>query len=425
MLRKTIYCAILGATSVASANGFYINEHDAKSTGRAGAVVATTSDPSSIVFNPGGIPLAEGTNVMIGGSLYTVKGSYTDTDNVQTKTDTDPTVVPHVYVTSRINELFAAGIGFHLPYGSSISWPDGHAQRDTIQDQSLRTFFITPSVGLNLNKYVPGLSFGGGVDLVPATVKLERVIIFGDTEGSATLGGDAFGVGGRLGVQYRPEAVPQLGLGLSWRSQVNLDFDGDGDFDIEAPFRGSLPPDGPISTSIKLPQQVGFGVSFNPIPELQIEGNAIWIDWSKFKELRIELPGGSETVAVQNYEDQVTLRFGAEYTFPKYGAAVRLGYLYDPTPIPTSTATAQLPDADRHDFTVGGSYNFGDYGVHLGLLYVIPSKQTTDDTPNAPVFKAEYEVTAFVASLSLSGTFGGPYHSSPPPASNEPALARR
>jgi hypothetical protein len=129
-----------------------------------------------------------------------------------------------------------------------------------------------------------------------------------------------------------------------WRSQVNLDYKGKGDFDIDPAFRSQLPPDGDITTSISLPQTFAGGVAFNATPELQLEVNAMWIDWSKFNELRIALPGGAETVSPQDYEDTVTLRVGAEYALPKQKAAVRAGYVYDPTPIPSTTVSATLPD---------------------------------------------------------------------------------
>lgn len=410
MLRTSLFAALgLGALAAgASANGFYINEHDAKITGRAGASTASDDDASSVIFSPGGIAIGTGTRVSLTASLIAAKGSYFDASNMDQRTDTDssPAVIPSIFATSRINDLLAVGIGFHLPFGLALSWPDNHAQADQIQDLALRTYFVTPSVGLNLNSYVPGLSVGGGVDLVPSTVQLERAILFGDTRGNAKLGGTAFGVGGRLGVQYHPAALKQLRLGAMWRSQVNLDFKGTGDFDIDPAFRGQLPPDGDISLKIRLPQMIGGGVAYNATPELQLEADVMWMNWSKFDELRIVLPGGVETVSPQNYEDTVTLRVGAEYAMPRLKAALRAGYIYDPTPIPNTTVSALLPDADRHVLTAGGTYTLGSYDLGLGLLWILPVSQTTSDADYMPQFKGKYEVTAFVASLTVGGKFG-------------------
>jgi long-chain fatty acid transport protein len=416
MIRKILFSALgLGALAAnAHANAFNINEHDARVTGRGGATAATNTTPSSIVFNPGGIAVAEGTNILVGSSLYIASGSYTPEGGQKTSTDSSPSVVPSLYLTSRVHDMVAVGIGLHLPFGLAVSWPDNHAQADVIQDQSLRTYFITPSVGINLNKQVPGLSIGGGLDIVPATVQLEQAVIFGDTRGQAVLGGDALGIGGRVGVMYHPEALKQLKLGVMWRSDVKLDFSGKGDFDIAHPYRGQLPPDGDIAVSITLPQSVWGGAAFSATPELELEYNAVWINWRKFDELRIELPGDAVTVSPQDYRNTVSHRVGVEYKFPAQQAAVRAGFIYDPTPIPGTTLTARLPDINRKNITLGGSKWFGDsYGAHVGLLWVTPGERdTADDDPYEPQFKARYGVQAFVVSAMFSGTFGAPAQSS-------------
>lgn len=435
LLRTSLFTALgLGAlTSIAGANAFNINEHDARVTGRGGASAATNTTASSVIFNPGGIPVSEGTQVAIAGSLYIAEGSYQPlTGGPKTETDSSPSIVPAFYITSRLHEMFAVGLGFHLPFGLALSWPEDHAQTEVLQDQELRTYFITPSVGINLNKQVPGLSIGGGVDLVPATIVLERGIVFGDARGTAELGGDAFGVGGRAGVMYRPGALPELKLGLMYRSKVTLDFEGTGDFDIDPAFRPALPPDGDIKASITLPQSVWTGIAYSPIPNLEVELNWVWMNWAQTwdnDQLRIELPGTTaagtpnETVSAQKYNNTNTFRLGLEYGGLASGkAAIRAGFIYDPTPIAAETQTAQLPDIDRKNITLGGSYDFGSVAAHLGFLWVTPGERNTAEEPYMPVFKGEYGVTAFVTSLSVSGTFGG---STPPPPDEPPATVTR
>jgi long-chain fatty acid transport protein len=191
-----------------------------------------------------------------------------------------------------------------------------------------------------------------------------------------------------------------------YRTDVHLDFSGKGDFDIEDPYRSQLPPDGDISTSITLPQQIWGGVAYSPIPALELELDAVWINWSKFEELRIHLPGGIDTVAPQNYRNTTTVRLGAEYKLEQQQLALRAGFIYDPTPIPTTSQTAQLPDVNRKNVTLGASKYFGNYGAHLGLLWVTPGSRETSDEMYMPVYKGKYEVQAFVAALSLSGHIG-------------------
>ena len=404
-----------GMGGVASANAFFIDEHDARATGRGDAATASDTGPSSIFYNPGGVAVGEGTNISIGGSYIVAGGSFTQMgSSIKTDTDSGAAVLPQLYVTHRFNDLISAGIGFYTPFGLTISWPDSSPQNDVLKKETLATFFISPVVGLNLNKFVPGLSIGGGVDIVPATVELEQYIFFGDpstggAQGTAHLGGTAVGIGGRIGVMYKPAFVPRLSLGVMYRSQVTENFTGTGDFDIAAPFRSQLPPDGNVATTVKLPQQVSGGISYRPIDPLELEVDVSWMNWASFSELVISVPkaggGMQNTGGPEDYSNETTLRVGAEYSMPSIETAVRVGYIYDPTPIPAQHLTAQLPDANRNDITAGASHQFGDYNVNLGLLYVIPVKRDTAADAGAPIYKGTYEINAFVASLSLGGRF--------------------
>ena len=416
-MRILVSTFLLGATAtVAHANAFVLNDHGARATGRADAVIATDFDGSAIVHNVAGIAAKDGINVYLGASLifpnasFTCEGQTCPAGSVGEKTDTESpmAITPQVFVTARVHDLVAVGVGFHTPFGSRIVWPETAPTTDELLEQSLRTYFITPSVALNLEKYVPGLLIGAGVDLVPATVELKQHIFFGSERGLATLGGNGFGIGGRLGVQYRPKAVQQLSVGASWRSPVKIDFDGKGDFDIAEPYRGSLPPDGDISTSITLPMSIGVGAAFRPIPNLETELNAVWMQWSSFDELVIELPDGSSSVSERGYKDAITIRFGIEYALPKYKLDLRAGYMYDPTPIPSDRLVSALPDINRHDIALGASYHITPaYRVDVGGLWVLPGSRETSDMPGEPYYKGTYDVTAFVASLTLSGRFGG------------------
>jgi len=402
---------LCGLAATAVANGFNVNEFDGKATGRGDAEAATDTDASSIYFNVGGLPVASGTQVMIGGSLIAPSASFTDaTTGTKTDSTTSPQVIPGVFISSKLNKLVAVGVGFYTPFGLALSWPAGAQTNDVVSSEALRAYFITPSVGLDLDSYVPGLSVGAGVDLVPATVELHQDIYFGTDRGNASLGGSAFGVGARVGAMYRPAKLRQLSIGAMWRSEVKEDFTGTGDFNAPPPYRSTLPPDGDIKTSVTLPQSVTFGASYQPTSAFDIEADLVWMGWSTFKSLDIMMPTATGDMTIsssaENYKDTWTVRAGAEYKFEKQGAAVRAGFIYDPTPVPASTLTVQLPDVDRYDVTVGGSMRFSNYDIHLGLLWVLPTKRTTGADLNMPEYKGTFDIQAFVASLSLAGRFG-------------------
>jgi long-chain fatty acid transport protein len=393
---------------VASANGFVLNDFSAKATGRGDATIATSADGTSIVYNVAGLAAQRGTNFYIGGSIIKASATFVDaTDGGRTDTDSPVGITPSIHVTTRLMDKVVVGVGVHTPFGSKLVWPASSPSADEIREQQLRALFITPSFGIDLNKQIPGLQLGAGLDLVPADVTLKQDIFFGEARGNVTLGGNAFGIGGRVGAMYHPPSAPAWSFGATWKSEVKLDFEGDGDFDAVAPYRTSLPPDGPIKTSLTLPQSVGVGVAVRPSDRFEFETNAVWMGWSSVDKLVIDLPAGAQTISPRNYEDKVSIRIGGEYKLVPNKFDIRLGYMYDPTPIPTTALTATLPDINRHDLTAGFSYHMGPYDIDFGFLWVTPGERGTSDVPNTPQYKGTYELEVFLGNVSFSGRFGG------------------
>jgi long-chain fatty acid transport protein len=402
----------LGAT--AHANGFLLNEFDARQVGRGNAAAASDDEPSSIYYNVGGLAAGDGTQFQIGGSLVAPFVTFNQTGGPSVDSNTSPQVLPSVFVTHRITDFFSAGVGFYTPFGSALTWPDDAPTLDEVHTISLRTYFITPAIGFNLGAVIPGLTIGAGADLVPATFEITKDINFGSDHGTTDLGATAFGVGARVGAMYRVAALPQLSFGAMWRSSVKLDFSGTGNFDAPAPYRSSLPPDGPISSSIKLPQQWTVGAAYKPLDQLQIEANLVWTDWSIFQNFDITVPAnassGTQTLATpEDYTNTFTVRAGVEYWLPDVGLGLRAGYIYDPTPVPTQSLTQQLPDKNRNDVTIGATKQLANFDVSVGLLWVLPGSRATatGTVEMPPEYKGSYDISAFVASLTVGGKFGG------------------
>ena len=417
----TAVVAIAVAPSSARAAGFHIDEQDARSTGRAGAVTASPKNASAIYYNPAGIGVLDGVHVDVGGSLVAPSADFTEQNSgITTESDSQTFVLPQAYLTWRASDLVAVGVGFNAPFGLAIKWPASSPGRTQVREAELRTFFFTPTVALNLSRWVPGLCFGAGMDVVPASVRLSRDIPFGSDVGTVTLGGDGFGAGGHAGIFYRPPALHGWSFGLTYRSQVAIDFSGDADFDAPEPYRSSLPPDGPVQTSVTLPQAVVLGIQFAPLPALELELDGSYRGWSSYDRLDVELPDGSVDSSARDWEGSYTLRFGAEYTFEeRFG--VRLGVIWDQAPVPSDRLQFELPDADRVDLTLGfGAALTRRVRADLGLLYVLPQERTTSNAdPLEPPVKGEFRVEAWVVGLSLGVQLGDVEDASAPASAGE------
>jgi long-chain fatty acid transport protein len=412
--------AMLGAGH-ASAGGFLTEEHDARSTGRGGAVIADPDNASAVYFNPGGLAQLNGVQLKFGAALVAPTASFTGVDGAEVGAKEQMFVLPNLYLSGRLSKAVALGLGVTSPFGLALDWPATSPGRSQVRQAQLRTVFVTPAMALDLSHWVPGLGVGAGLDLVPASVRLTRDVQFGSDVGSAALSGTAFGFGARAGVVYRPQSLPQLAFGLSYRSPIHLEFEGEGDFDAPPAYRASLPRDGNGGTEITLPQAIGFGVSYELLPAWEVEVDGNWRAWSSYDKLEIQLPNGEVTTSNRAWRDTFTVRIGTEYTLAERWA-LRAGFIWDPTPIPATTLDFQLPDANRVDVTLGfGAKITENITVDAGALWVLPQKRSTSNAdPLEPPVKGSYEIEAWVFGLSMgvafdAGTPGSPEESYPLP----------
>jgi long-chain fatty acid transport protein len=402
-LGATILTAWCASSGRAQASGFHIDEQDTRAGGRAGAVVASPHNASAIYYNPAGIAVLSGVQIQVGAAAVAPTADFTSSETGATTSASDDVfILPQAFVSWRASELVSLGIGVGAPFGLALSWPATSPGRAFVREAELQTFFIMPTFGFNLSKWARGLSLGMGVDVVPAAVRLTRDILFGSDVASVALAGTAVGVGGRAGALYRPPSLPQWSFGLTYRSPVPLHFRGEADFDSPPAYRASLPPDGDVATSVTLPQTVQLGVMFAPIPEWEIEVDGSLRGWSSYDRLDIELPNGEVEGAAKRWEDSFTVRVGTEYTYDKSWAA-RLGFIWDQTPIPTTTLDFQLPDANRIDLSGGVGVALSDrIWVDLSALYVLPQQRSTSTAdPLEPPIKGRYEIDCWVFGLSV------------------------
>jgi long-chain fatty acid transport protein len=318
-----------------------------------------------------------------------------------TTAEPDSFVLPQLFASWRANGLVALGIGVYAPFGLALDWPASSPGRTSVRQAELRTVFVSPTWALNLSSWVPGLSLGAGVDLVPASVRLTRDILFGTDVASAALSGTAFGLGGRAGLVYRPSALPALSFGLSYHSPVHLQFRGEADFDAPPAYRGSLPPDGDVRTSVNLPQMLSLGIAVAPLPAWEIEIDGNWRGWSSYDRLDIELPNHQVQSSPKDWKDSLTLRLGTELTFEERWAA-RLGVVWDQTPIPANRLDFQLPDVNRIALSAGfGAQLVPAVRADLGVLYVLPKERATAPEPLEPPVKGSFRIDALVIGLSV------------------------
>lgn len=406
MHMKKLMLTVMGLATVAGgsarAAGLAVDLHSSRAVGMAGAVAGFVDDASAIYFNPAGIAQGQGLEFMIGASPIIPTFKVTPqipggTNNNQITGVTNLIPPPFMYFTYGISDEWTVGIGVYSPYGLKVEWPEAwHPIGRTIITQAdFKTFDISPTVAYRKGP----LRIGVGVQIVRSTVQLQKDIgPLGDpnTYAHANFGAATWGWGGNIGVQY--EVIPKtLQLAAFYRSQVKLDFTGNAAFTNVPPQYASTFVDQTVSTTLTLPNNVGFGVAYYPMPELVLDADIMYTSWQQFQAIALNFQNSAiNTYEPKQWQHSWNYRVGAEYTLNEH-VQLRGGLLYDQTPSPAYTLLPNIPDADRLNVALGATYRWGAFRVDGGFQYIIFLGKTSTD----PTFPADYKAGAFVLSLTF------------------------
>jgi long-chain fatty acid transport protein len=137
-----------------------------------------------------------------------------------------------------------------------------------------------------------------------------------------------------------------------------------------------------------------------------VVADVVFFGWKSFDELRLNFPTepGLDSVIPENYKNIWQFRTGVERRLEE-GWAVRFGYHYDKTPVPTESVSPLLPDNNRNCFSLGGSWKSasGRVRVDVGAWYLFLAKRSTEGR-SRDGYNGSYDNSAF----TLGASFG--YH---------------
>ena len=373
------------AASIAFAGGYQINELDARATGMAGAFVARAYDPSAIFFNAAGLGFQTGINATIGTTLIFPSTTYTGpgTLALETKTAKQTFFPSNIYGAYAINSQWVVGLGVYNPYGLGTQWPTEWPGQRHLVKADLQTYYINPTVAYKVSDE---LAFGAGVSVVWGNAKISQRVqaitllgapTSGATDGTVTLDGNGNGVSVNVGAIYKP--MPKLSLGAAFRSLTNLKLKGTATFtnmQLLQKDPHNYFPGGDGDVTLPMPANIVVCAAYDVDPKLTVEADLQYTLWSAYKNLAITIADGpvvstlpppyfghslqtSPPVQSKNWNDGIMLRLGGEYKLDDK-VMLRLGYIRDMTPQPLSKIEPMLPDANRNDITVGGSYQLNE-----------------------------------------------------------------
>lgn len=405
---------VLCWSSLAYGAGFALLQQGTAAMAQGNAFVADASDASAIFYNPAGLNQLKRAQVYVGSFVnYPIREFSGGGHDFQTA----PRFYKNMttYFVLPVHNRVALGIGFFSPFGTGTAWPPGWAGRYITTFSSLKTYTLNPVISV---KAMDNLSVAAGVDFLWSRVQLKRktpVVFRGAAlpDGEINLTGDGNGIGYNFGLLYEP--LSKVKVGVAYRSKISVQHGGEIATVLPAPLPSAFPISG--SANLTFPDSLTMGLSYGRLAPFTFEFDTTWTGWSSFSKLKTNLgmpilvngaPTNVSTIP-KNWHDAWAFRFGANCEI-RDGMKIRAGYIYDLTPVPDSSFDPQIPDANRHIFTVGGDLKvFTRITLGIAYNYILSESRTKNNTivvNGVPaLLQANGNYNTSIHSLGLSFSF--------------------
>lgn len=360
---------LLGITLLAGnivfSQGFQVNFQGQKQQGMGGAGNALPVDAASVFFNPGSVSFLKENSVNIGFTPTFANTLFEDANSTSIGRTNSPMGTPFsAYAVYRKKEesKFFFGLGIYTPFGSTIQYEDGWTGRFALTKLQLKSIFIQPTLSYKLNDKI---GIGAGFVYSIGNVNLQKDIPVQDADGKyghAELDGKASGFGYNVGLFV--QATEKLNIGLSYRSQVNMEVaEGTATFTVPSSLSSNFP-SGTFSSALPLPQVATLGLAYKLNDKLAFALDVNYVGWKAYDTLAFDYAQNTasliDTKSARNYKNTLAFRLGANYAVTEKFDA-RLGIAYGLTPVQNGYVTPETPDANRINYTAGLGYKIGEH----------------------------------------------------------------
>ncbi len=358
--------ALIGFSQAANAQAFYLQEQSARAAGRAFSGEAADTGSASIWWNPasiGGIENGDGT---ISASVILPRGEVVDNGtlivrpgqpagpvggNGVTRNPINNGVLPSGAIAVPLNDRIALGVSITSPYSFTTDYPSDSWARYSADKTRLRTIDIQPSIGVAVTDW---LRVGAGLNIEYTDASLSNALpnlAATLPDGRQELKGDGWDFGWTAGLQLHSNSFT---LGLSYKSAIEHTLKGDLTVSgLVGPLATSNMALSGVEAKFYTPSQAIAGARFAATDKLTLNAQVIRYGWDKFDAIRLGAP--VNTALPENYRTSWSYAGGVDYAVsPK--VTLRAGVQRATTPTQDTQRDARVPDSDRWNFGLGGSY---------------------------------------------------------------------
>jgi long-chain fatty acid transport protein len=341
---------------------------------------ARAQDASTVFTNPAGMTRLDGTQFVASGQLDYGRTKFSVGSGTSSALGTDAGgnafgqdgwfIGGGGFLSYSVSPDLKLGFAMTGNFGGVVEYDNGWVGRYYVQQTKLIGFSFVPSIAW---KATDKLSLGAGVNVmygkyenqvainVPDALRPGAVVPVERSSGDAQLKLEdtTWGAGVNLGLLYEFDAGTRVGL--TWNSQVSLDFSAPtqysnlGNLGTSLQARGLL--NGTLNVGIKVPQQAMGSVFAQVNPRWALLGSIGWQQWSKFGQVQLglenALTSSSLTTSIP-FKDTWHFAAGAQYRISDPWL-LNFGIAYD-SAFQSGNVSPLLPANSAWRFGVGAQH---------------------------------------------------------------------
>ena len=401
-MRTLIIAITILVPAAASAGGYVIPTENARDLGLSQAAVADETGAEATFLNTAALAGQEGLNISVSGELLVNRTDWSDpalgSASLIPQANPPPTAAISYGMHLGNGMALGAGVGFGVPAGGSLKWPNGWAGQEYIQSVSQQVFAMGVGVGF---QPLPYLKLGATYLRFQAVEELHQSINYLDHYGDAGIamsgGGNGFGVAAEVRVPNAP-----LSFGVTYSHSVDMPLTGDAHFTGVPPTFQPLLHDQGVSQNLYIPNVLFLGAAYEVMPNLKVMTCFDFEHWSPYKEDKFTGDDGFAVSVPRDYKDAYVFRIAGEWAKLPFLPALtgRAGILRSMSDQPTETLSPSLTDGNSWAFSLGAGYNVTpSLRVDLGWQHAIFDDVTAS---GMETFPGTYKTMVDLGSLGIN-----------------------
>jgi long-chain fatty acid transport protein len=354
----------LGAGS-AAAGGLTLYEVGTADVGLASAGYnARAQDASTVLTNPAGMTRLDGSQLTLGAQLLYADLKFSIGPGTSAALGTGDGGNPvgwfpggSAFYTHSVSPDLKLGFGLAGNFGLSEKYDADWVGRYYIQEGTLIGLSLLPSIAYRVSDK---LSLGATLNIMYGSFENKVAVNNANpafADGQLKLDDSTWGWGVNLGLLY--ELDPRTRLGLTYNSQVDLDFTAQAEFSGLAPGLSTLLANrGLLNANIDLGMKVPQGVMGSVFHQLNdrwaLLGSVGWQQWSKFGKVEVGVDSSNPTslTTALGYKDTWHVAGGAQYRLSDPWT-LNFGIAYDSEFQDSSNVSPALPANAAWRFGIG------------------------------------------------------------------------